>query len=113
MIRSATDFIDVCVTVRIPRDFVQAWLVMTVTSGEKTLWWNSVPITEYVLPGRTGTVRGSLRVADVDLRHHGIQFMTFIWNPKKLPLALDDFTVSVRTGNPLIYGLYRRVPRYQ
>ncbi len=109
MIHSENDVIDVSVDVRTPSVFPGAWLVLSVSSYGKDLRWNSVPINDYVQPGHSGRVFQSLRVSDLDLRHHQLKFNAYIWNPMKSPYIMDNFTVRVRTGNPVIYGLYREV----
>jgi hypothetical protein len=109
MIHSEHDVIDVFVDIRTPLVFPGAWLVMTVTSNGKDLKWSSVAVNDYVKPGHEGRVYHSLRISDLDLRHHGLIFNAYIWNPMKSPYIMDNFTVRVRRGNPVIYGLYRKV----
>ncbi|MCX6306300.1 MAG: glycosyltransferase family 39 protein [Bacteroidetes bacterium] len=107
--RSEYDMIDVSVDVRTPAVFPGAWLVLTVSSDGKDIKWSSAAVNEFVMPGHKGRVYISLRLSDTDLRHHRLIFHTFIWNPMKSAYIMDDFRVQVRSGNPVIYGLYRKV----
>lgn len=109
LIRTGYDVVDVSAVVRIPRVFPGAWLVTSVTSGKNIIFWRSLPLNSFVRPGHKGKVFISLRVSDIELKHHELMFNTYIWNPMKLFYEMDDFTVRVRTGNPVIYGLYRPV----
>ncbi|MEI7725967.1 MAG: glycosyltransferase family 39 protein [Bacteroidota bacterium] len=109
MIHSENDVIDVSVDVRTPLVFPGAWLVVSVTSDGKDIKWSSAAISDYVKPGNQGRVFESLRISDIELRHHRLMFHAFVWNPMKSPYILDNFTVRVRRGNPVIYGLYRKV----
>jgi hypothetical protein len=109
LVQSQDDIIDVSVTVKIPPVFPGGWLVTAVNSGNRTLFWRSVSITEYVRPGGQGKVFISFHTADLDWRHRQLMFSTYLWNPKKIPFELDDFTVQVRSGNPVLYGLFRPV----
>lgn len=109
LVQSQDDVIDVSVTVKIPPVFPGGWLVTAVNSGNRTLFWRSVSITEYVKPGGQGKVFISFHAAELDWRHRQLMFSTYLWNPKKIPFELDDFTVQVRSGNPVLYGLFRPV----
>ncbi|MCX6266696.1 MAG: glycosyltransferase family 39 protein [Bacteroidetes bacterium] len=109
LIRTENDVIDVSVDVRLPPVFPGAWLVASISSEGKDLKWSSAAINDFVKPGHHGTVFISLRISDIDLRHHRLMFNTYIWNPVKSPYLMDNFKVRVRSGNPVIYGLYRKV----
>jgi hypothetical protein len=109
LMHSDNDVIDVSVDMQTPMVFPGAWLVVSVTSNGRDIKWSSAAVNEYIKPGHPGRVFQSLRLSDIDLRHHGLIFNAFIWNPMKLPYVMDHFRVRVRTGNPVIYGLYRKV----
>ncbi len=109
MIRSDNDIIDVMAELRLPAVFPGAWLVVTVSAGGKDLKWCAAPVNDFIGPGKSGKVFQSLRISDVDMRHHGMTFRAYLWNPVKTPFLLDNFTVKVRSGNPVVYGLYRNI----
>jgi hypothetical protein len=106
MIRNRDDVIDISVDLRLPAIFPGAWMVATVTSGEKTIYWTSAAVNEFVKPGSQGRAYISLRLSDIEMRHHALRFTTYLWNPLKLPYVMDNFNVRVRSGNPVIYGLF-------
>jgi hypothetical protein len=108
LMSSPDDVIDISADLRLPAVFPAAWLVITVTSGDKFLKWQAMPVNDFVRPGTCGTVYQSLRLSDIDFRHHGMQFSAFIWDPGKSPYMLDNFSIRVRKGNPMIYRLYRK-----
>ncbi|MDP1622603.1 MAG: glycosyltransferase family 39 protein [Bacteroidales bacterium] len=109
LFRTENDIIDVSVDVRTPTVFPGAWLVITVSSDGKDLRWSSAPVNDFVKPGHQGRVFQSLRLSDTELRHHRLFFNAFLWNPVKSPYIIDNFTIRVRKGNPVIYGLYRKI----
>ena len=109
LLRDENDVVDVSVDMRLPMVFPAAWLVVSVTSKEKIIYWDSTPVNDFISPGQTGRVFHSLRLSDIDLRHHGLTLRAFIWNPAKLPYIMDNFTLKVRRGNKVVYGLYRKV----
>jgi len=109
LFRNENDVIDISVDVRTPLVFPGAWLVVSVTSDGKDVKWTSAPVSDYIKPGKQGRVFQSLRLSDVELRHHRLMLSTFLWNPMKSNYMMDNFTVRVRSGNPVIYGLYRKI----
>jgi len=109
LMHTSNDVIDVSVDLRTPPVFPGAWLVVSVTSNGKDIKWSSAAVNDYVKPGSSGRVFQSLRLSDIELRHHGLIFSAFIWNPMKAPYIIDHFRVRIRSGNPMIYGLYREV----
>ena len=110
MIRSGSDIIDIWVDMEAPLVFPGAWLVATVMSGDEYIYWNSAPAGDFFRPGGKGRLFYSLRMCDIDLRHPDLVMTAFIWNPAKGKYKIDNFTVMVRRGNPVIYGLYRKIP---
>ena len=112
LMHSENDVIDVSVDLRTPMVFPGAWLVTSITSEGKNIMWNSVPVNDFIQPGHQGRVFQSVRLSDVELRHHRLMFNTFVWNPMKSNYIMDNFTVRVRSGNPVIYGLIRKVGQY-
>ena len=83
-------------------------LVLEITSNGKSIYWNSTPVNDFVTPGQKGRVFLSLRLSDIELRHRGLMFSAFVWNPVKSRYIMDNFSVRVRSGNPVIYGFYRK-----
>ena len=112
LVHTENDVIDVAVDLRLPVVFPAAWLVVSITSGKKVIYWDSTPVSDYISPGGTGRVFHSLRLSDTDLRHHGLILKAFLWNPVKSPYVMDNFSVKLRTGNPVLYGIYRKISLY-
>jgi hypothetical protein len=109
LIRSDNDVVDISVDMQLPLVFPGAWIIATLTSGDKTIYWGSMPVTDFIKPGTSGRAFLSLRMSDMDLRHHQIMLTSYIWTPGKVPYLLDNYTVAVRKGNPVIYGLIRPI----
>lgn len=111
LLHGENDVVDISADLRLPSVFSNAWLVVSVTSDKRNIYWNSIPVRDYLSPGQTGRVFISMRLSDIEMRHHRMMFMTFLWNPGKLNYIMDNVTVRVRSGNPVIYGLFKKVER--
>jgi hypothetical protein len=112
MIHSENDVIDVSVDMRTPLVFPLGWLVLSITSEGKNIRWMSVGVNDYMNQNHRGRVFLSVRLSDVEFRHHHLMFSAYIWNPMKLTYIMDNFTIKVRSGNPVVYGLYRKISQY-
>jgi hypothetical protein len=110
-LHSENDVVDISADMRLPSVFPNAWLVVSVTSDTRNIYWNSIPVSDYLSPGQTGRVFISMRLSDIEMRHHRMMFKTFLWNPGRLNYIIDNITVRVRSGNPVIYGLYKKIDR--
>ena len=56
------------------------------------------------------TVYHSLKLEDINLDFTNLTLKFFVWNKGKDSLLLDDFKLQVRDANPVIYGLYEKIP---
>lgn len=84
-------------------------MIATVTSKDKIITYVITPISDYVLPGNSGRAYISVRLSDVEFRHHAMKFSIYLWNPNHGRFMMDNFSVRVRSGNPVVYGLYRQI----
>ena len=109
LIHSENDVVDVSVDFRVPLMFQGARLIESVTSDGKDIKWLSASVNDYVKPGHQGRVLLSMRLSDVEILQRALLFNAYIWNPRKSPFIMDNFAVRARSGNPIIYGLYRKI----
>ena len=109
MIKTRDDVIDVSADLRLDKKFPAAWMIATVTSKDKIITYVITPISDYMLPGDSGRAYISVRLSDVEFRHHAMKFSVYLWNPNHGRFMMDNFSVRVRSGNPVVYGLYRQI----
>jgi len=106
--RHKNDIIDVTADVETGEGFDQAFLQIGLYSGKELLSLHS----ETILKGKPSEFRRyycSLRLADIEWRHHSLRAVTFIWNPRRQDLMIKCMSLRVRHGNPVLYGLYRKI----
>ena len=106
--RNKNDIIDMVADVETPGHFSGAWLQLGIYSKQELLLLRNTPLG----PGRAGEFRQvfcSVRLADIDWRHHYLNVQGFIWNPGKQDVVIRSMSFRMRNGNPIIYGLYRKI----
>lgn len=98
-----------------PASGSNALLVGTLTLGDKTVSWGASAFADFRLKSDSAqwfTVHYSIKLSDIDLHANHIQFHCFVWNKNNVKFYLDDFKISRRKGNPIIYGLYEPIPHH-
>lgn len=106
--RHKNDIIDMIAQVETSENFSEAWLQLGLYSKQELLLFRNASIG----PGKTGEFRKifcSLRLADIDWRHHYLNVQGFIWNPGKQDIVIRSMSFRIRDGNQVLYGLYRKI----
>ncbi len=106
--RQKNDIIDLWADVETAEGFTEAYLQLGIYQKEKLLSFQSAAI-HGSKPGKFRRIFCSYRLADIDWRHHFLNVRGFIWNPKKQDLVIQRMSFRIRQGNPLLYGLYRKI----
>lgn len=114
LISSQNDFVDVSVDL-IPEDSIdQVILVASLEKGGQSIFWNGSDAVNYITNSLQHTsgirVHISIKLSDIDLGGNDIMLKTFLWNKGKRNFVADNFTISLRKGNPILYGHIEKVP---
>jgi hypothetical protein len=84
-------------------------LVASLETRGGTVHWSSTPASRFVPCSLSGdpwfTVHHVLKLSDMQLHHPGLVFKVYPWNRGGDTFLLDDFRITLRKGNPVIYGL--------
>jgi uncharacterized membrane protein len=112
IIDNGNNFIDISVKIYKPDSFCHAVLVGSIQKGEKIIYWNGIGFNTFIdsLPATNNwyTIHNSLKLSDIYLNYNNLILKVYIWNKEKQPLIIDDFSIHLRQGNPLIYGLFEK-----
>ncbi|MCX6241695.1 MAG: glycosyltransferase family 39 protein [Bacteroidetes bacterium] len=106
--RHKNDIIDLTADVETPVGFSEAYLQSGIYQKETLLSFQSATI-QRAKPGEFRRIYCSYRLADIEWRHHFLNIRGFIWNPKKQDLVIRRMSFRIRQGNPVLYGLYRKI----
>lgn len=108
VINHENNFIDISIRVFVTQPFTDAILAASIESGGKTIHWNGTSFNKFITPDKDSTwimIHHSIKLSDAKLVNRSMQLKAYVWNLKHQNFIIDDFSVSVRTGNPYIYGL--------
>jgi len=107
------DFIDVSVRFRNLDPLKEVRLYTNLNKDGKAFYNSSTRFDNYFSSdpdsGEWFTVHQSIKLSDVDLPSGKITFKTGIWNKGRSEFLVDDFVITLRKGNPVIYGWVEKI----
>lgn len=114
LISSQNDFIDISIDL-IPEDSLnQVILVASLEDNGQSIFWNGSDAVRYTSNPiqETSAIRAhiSIKLSDIKPRGNDVILKVFLWNKGKRNVVADNFTISLRKGNPILYGLIEKVP---
>ena len=112
IITNKNDFIDVSVKALVQDSISKILLVAELKSGEKRIHWGATPFDKFTANYTSDgwiTVHHSIKLSDIPLNYTNIQLKISVWNFGKRTFLVDDFTIRLRKGNPVLYGLFEKI----
>lgn len=107
------DFIDISVKVYLLDSLKEAILSASITRDEEVIHWAGTHFDRFIDPdsdkGKWTTIHYSVMLSDVKLPSGNLKLKVFIWNKGGTAFLIDDFTIHLRKGNPVIYGLVEKI----
>lgn len=108
IISNQYNLIDISVKFLVPEKYEDIILVSSLENEQGCIYWDGASFDKYVTDediGQWVTIHHSVKLSDIYLKHKNIEFKTYIWNKGKRNFTIKDFSILLRTGNPIIYGL--------
>jgi len=106
------NFIDISLCTNLNDGAGEACLVASLSAGKKNIYWSATPFRDFATDdtcndGRV-TVHHSLKLSDVYMNYRNVQLDIYIWNKGGQCFSVDDYEISLREGNPVLYGLFEK-----
>ena len=101
------DFIEISAKVRGPAG--NMLMVASLESRGGKVHWSATPANLFTHCSRYEdpwfTLHHVLKLSDIHLNHRSLRFTVYPWNREGDTFLLDDIHITLRQGNPVIYGL--------
>ncbi|MDD4144167.1 MAG: hypothetical protein PHN68_05990, partial [Prolixibacteraceae bacterium] len=107
IISNKYNFIDISIKVNCNINPKETLLVAALESNNNTIHWGATSFDIFYKKNNWFTTHHSIKLSDI--RFKNPQLKVYIWNKGKNNLYIDDFIISVRKGNPVIYGLIEKI----
>jgi hypothetical protein len=113
IMKNENNFIDISVKVKTKEDLDDVILVGSLESHGKNISWSGTGFKEFILSQQDKSdwiiAHHSIKLSDIYLKYNDIILKVYIWNRGKKSFFFKDFTISLREGNPIVYGLNERL----
>lgn len=108
------DLIDLSVDVRALQPIQEALLVIEIWQDDELLDWTSSPFQDWQNTDATDSIDCSMhhsyKLSDLPGNHKGLQVKAYVWNKGMEAFEISRFHMTLREGNPYLYGLYEALP---
>ncbi len=115
VLTNQNNFIDISVEVKTDTDFNEILLVASIDSDGKNLFWGATDCGQLAtlqldsIGNSWQRFHLSVKLSDIDIQYENPILKAFIWNKGQKECCIDNFRISIRTGNPLLYGLVEKL----
>lgn len=114
LIRNRNNFIDISLHFRTKNSGADDLLLVSSLDADQTpVDWRAAAFADYVTSGTDASgqwvkVFHTIKLSDIYLHRKNIMLTVYVWNKARRQFYVDDFTITTRNGNPLIYALYEK-----
>lgn len=113
VISNKNDFIDISVKIKASDSLDDIILVVSLEDNGESIHWGGVNgkvfSKERVSKDEWITFLHSVKLADAKSTKANLLLKILVWNRGRQSFFIDDFKISSRAGNPLLYGLYEDI----
>lgn len=112
LITNKNDIIEVSLEVYPLEKLEDVLLVTSLEMGGKTIEWRATPVTRFMpdtLRNKWVKAYHTLKLQDLKTNYPRMDLRVYLWNKGKKNFYMDDFSVKVVKGNPVIYGLFEKI----
>lgn len=107
------NFIDISVKVKANTASDDVVLVGSLDSNEENIYWGGTSLKDFKTIDEKQsewiTIHHTIKLSYIKLDHDDIILKTYVWNKGKKDIFIDDFKIYLRKGNPIIYGLLKKI----
>ncbi len=112
IVKNENNFIDITVKAKTSENFDDVILVASIESGKNNVHWGGTPFNTFIFNNAAEkwfTIHHAIKLSDIYLNYPDVTLIVYIWNKGKKNFYIDDFTIKLRPGNPVIYGLQENI----
>jgi hypothetical protein len=110
IINKRTNELIISVDAYMPDKLVNPQLICDFRLNKQILEWRSCNVLDFVdAPQKRLRAYFAIRLIDRKIHDPETEIWVYFWNKNGEEIYLDNFSVEVREGNPLIYGLFDRI----
>jgi hypothetical protein len=111
LIENENDLIDVRLDIKSWNPSDELLIVSEILDESEKYDWRSSNSREYISLSDSSDYRmyHSIKLSDIPFPKGEARLKIYCWNKGKTPIIIDDISIKVRIGNPVLYGLLRKI----
>lgn len=111
LIENENDLIDVRLDIKSWNPNDELLIVSEILDKSEKYDWRSSNSREYITLTDSSDYRmyHSIKLSDIPFPKDKARLKIYCWNKGKTPIIIDDISIKVRVGNPVLYGLLRKI----
>ena len=109
---SKFDLIDISVEAASKQNFSDVFIIASFDSNGKNIYYTASEFSDFnnnFIVNNLTNIHLSLKLSDINLNFENIIIKIYIWNRGKNNFIIDNFKISIRDGNPIIYSLTNKI----
>lgn len=104
------DFIDIEIIFSSEDRMQNIEVVSTLYNGKNQIYWSSTNLMNFISePHKWQRAIHSIKLADIHKKNKHTQIDIFLWNKEKKQILIQNIRISLRKGNPYLYGIYEKI----
>lgn len=111
LLKHNNQFLDAKVDVYLEHYSAEVVLVLVIIDGNENVQYKASSTKTFLNKDRRFPVHltAAIKLSDIKLSEQ-MKVKTYIWNPSKSNSIIDNYSLSLREGNPIIYGMFNPIP---
>lgn len=113
VIANENNYIDLSVEVFSESGLDRILLASSLIAGDSTIHWSGTNAKIFQVNDSCRhwvRIHHTIKLCDVYLNFKDIKLKCYLWKQSKSKIYIDDFKISLRQGNPVVYGLTEKIP---
>lgn len=112
VIRNRNNFIDISVDAQLNAFLEGIIIVASLETNNEIIHWGGTDFSDFYLPNGNNNYwqrfHHSVKLTDIHLNRSNIILKVYLWNKNGNDFMIDNIRISLREGNPIIYGLIEK-----
>lgn len=101
-------------SLELPSTKEEILLICEIKQKDSILHWSATSSNAFLKKGLNVRLYKTIELSGVHFSDKNIVFTTYLWNKNHIKVKLNNYTISIREGNPIQYTLYDPIlPHYE
>ena len=113
IVENRNNFIDFSCRIKLIDSIYNIEMITSLVQSDSTVYWRSNNLKDYITTSNSEewvNLSSSIKMSDIHLQNNDVKLKVYIWNKGKSSFYIDDLSIKLRKGNPIVYGFFEEIP---